>query len=216
MRVPSEDLSRVDAAQLRLVAVATTSIDDAAVTQPSTLPGWSVGHVLTHIARNADSHRRRAEAAGSGVVVEQYIGGYEGRAAEIETGATRSARELIDDVRSSANRLISAWVGLPVGAWMATTRDVGGTERPLRELPARRWQELEVHLVDLRVGVTHQDWSDEFVSAWLPRLRVSLPRRLPANEQMPQRACFSNDREELAWLYGRLDRPDLPALRAWG
>ncbi|MET0910545.1 MAG: maleylpyruvate isomerase N-terminal domain-containing protein, partial [Ilumatobacteraceae bacterium] len=42
---------------------------------PSLLPGWTRGHVLTHIARNADSFVRLLEAAGRGEVVTQYAGG---------------------------------------------------------------------------------------------------------------------------------------------
>ena len=32
--------------------------------RPSLLPGWTVGHVLTHLARNADSMTRVLVAAG--------------------------------------------------------------------------------------------------------------------------------------------------------
>jgi maleylpyruvate isomerase len=213
---PTQDLSRVAEAHRRFVGAVTATIDDAAVARPSLLPGWSIGHVMTHVARNADSHRRRAEAAAIGHVVEQYDGGYDGRAAEIETGATRSARALIDDVRISGDRLASTWLELPFAAWEATTRDVGGRERPLNALPARRWQELEVHVVDLGVGVTHLHWSSDFVFVWLPRLRASAPLRLAAGINLPDERRFTDDREELAWLYGRLERPDLPVLAPWG
>jgi len=36
--------------------------DDATMRRPSRLPSWTVGHVLTHLARNADSVVRRLEA----------------------------------------------------------------------------------------------------------------------------------------------------------
>ena len=54
---------------------------------PSLLPGWTRGHVLTHIARNADSFVRVLEAARRGEVVTQYEGGVDGRNADIEAGA---------------------------------------------------------------------------------------------------------------------------------
>jgi maleylpyruvate isomerase len=213
-RRPSEDLDRVAEAQRRFLAAA-GSLDDAAVARPSMLPGWTVGHIMTHVARNADSHRRRAQAATKGEIAEQYEGGYEGRAAEVEAGARRSARQFIDDVRASADQMMSTWLGLSDPAWDAITRDVGGRQRPLRALPGRRWQELEVHLVDLGVGVTHRSWSPDFLSVWLPRLRSSLPLRLPAGTEAPAEASFADDRDELAWLYGRLERPDLPTLLPW-
>ena len=43
------------------------------------LPEWSVGHVMTHLARNAEAMVRRVEAATRGEVIDQYAGGVEGR-----------------------------------------------------------------------------------------------------------------------------------------
>ena len=53
-------IAEVDRATARLLATART-LDDDAVRAPSPLPGWTRGHVLTHVARNADSRswRRR-------------------------------------------------------------------------------------------------------------------------------------------------------------
>ena len=190
-------------------------LTDAAVRQSIGLEGWTRGHVLTHLARNADSHCRRAAAAVRGEVIEQYAGGFEGRAAEIEAGAGRSAEVLITEFRTSSDALAAAWRGLPLPAWSQTTRDVGGRERPLRALPSRRWQELEVHLVDLEVGVTYAQWSDDFVAVFLPRLRATVTDRLPEGARL-KALNFGDPREELAWLYGRLPRPDLPDLAPWG
>jgi hypothetical protein len=109
--------------------------------------------------------------------------------------------------------LEQAWRTVPDAAWVGITRDVSGLERPLHALPARRWQELEVHLVDLDIGVSHRDWSDDFVTAWLPKTRAVMTEMLPAGVELPD---LGDPRDELAWLYGRLRRKDLPALPAWG
>ncbi len=93
------------------------------------------------------------------------------------------------------------------------TTDVSGTARPLSDLPARRWQELEVHLVDLDLGVGFDSWSDEFVATFLPTWRATLSARLGA--QPAPTAGLLDRREELAWLYGRLHRADLPELVPW-
>jgi maleylpyruvate isomerase len=209
---PEADLGRVAAAQARLMATLRVLVDDD-TRRPSALPGWSVGHVLTHIARNADSHRRRAEAAAKQQLIEQYTGGYAGRAQEIEMGAGRNRADLVYDVRRTADQLQSTWEGLPQDAWRFPTRDVAGRERPLNVLPRRRWQELEIHVIDLKLGPTHRDWSDEFVEQWLPRLRLELPGRLPTGVRPP---TTLDERDELAWLFGRLDGPDLPKLAPWG
>jgi maleylpyruvate isomerase len=209
----ARDLGRVAGAQQRFEG-AIASFGDEQVRQPSVLPDWTVGHVLSHVARNADSHRRRAEAAVQGEIVDQYPGGFPARAAEIDEGAGRPAAVLIEDVRTSAAALAEAWSRVHADAWANVTRDVGGRERPLHALVGRRWQELEVHLVDLGVGVTHRDWSDEFVAFWLPRLREGARGRLAAGVELPSPGAL-DDRDELAWLYGRLDRDDLPELAPW-
>jgi hypothetical protein len=103
----------------------------------------------------------------------------------------------------------TAWRAAPESAWTNLTRDVRGRERPLAALVLRRWQELEVHLVDLGRGITHREWSDDFVGEWLPRLREFFPGR-------PETPADLDERDELAWLYGRLQRDDLPVLPSWG
>src|ERR1700676_2159002 len=113
---PSDLLERVADAQGRF-EVAIAELDDGRATRPSGLPQWTVGHVLTHVARNADSHVRRAEGAVLGEVVDQYRGGYEGREREIAAGASRNARTLVADVRESAERLRLTWRDLPAPAW---------------------------------------------------------------------------------------------------
>ena len=147
-------------------------------------------------------------------MVDQYPGGVEGRGAEIDAGARRGARALIDDVRDTSATLQAVWESTPPSAWSVLSRDVGGRERTLYELPARRWQELEVHVIDLGIGITYRDWPDDFVARALPRLRADAVARLPAGAQLPQSGLL-DDREELAWLYGRLERPDLPELGHW-
>ena len=202
----ADDLARVASAQARFEA-AVADLSDAQARAASLLPGWTVGHVLTHVARNADSHVRRCQGA-----VDQYEGGAEGRAAEIEAGASRPAADLVEDVRASGAAALAAFAAVPDDGWDAVSRDVGGVERPLRDLPSRRWQELEVHVVDLGLGVTHRDWPDEFVSAWLPRIRASMASRVGTPLETP---AGLDPHGELAWLYGRLTGPDWPVLPTW-
>ncbi len=210
---PELDLTRAHDAQVRFEA-AIADLDDGEIDRPSLLPGWTIGHVLTHVARNADSHRRRALAAERHEMVDQYEGGFAGRAAAIDEGAGRRADEIIADVKASALALEETWGSVPDSAWPNITRDVGGRERPLYALPARRWQELEVHVADLGTGPTYADWSEDFVRERLPELRASLSLRLPEGEVGPAEGVLE-PREELAWLYGRLSRPGLPVLSAW-
>lgn len=212
MTFPAGDIEHVRDAHRRFIG-RVESLDDEVLRQPSLLPGWTVAHVLAHVAGNADSHVRRTQAAIKGLMVDQYPGGMDGRAAEIEAAAQQPAPQLIADVRRSAQAVDEAWRA-PLGeAWTRITRDVGGRERALSELPARRWQEVEVHLVDLGIGVSYRDWPDDFVAAWLPRVRAHMADRVAAGFDLPH---FDDGRDELAWLYGRLHRDDLPSLPPWG
>ena len=212
MLVPEADIARVADAHARLCD-AIQGLADTDVRRPSLLPGWSVGHVLTHIARNADSHIRRTAAAAQGEMTDQYEGGFAGREAEIEAGAGRSAAEIVADVRQSADTVDAAWRSVEPSTWAGRTRDVNGRQRPLFELPSRRWQEVEVHLVDIDVGVAHRDWPADFVLVWLPRTRERVAGQLPPE---PAGLQFDDPRDELAWLYGRFTRDDLPQPPSWG
>ena len=212
MQAPGADLVWMVDAHARLVRQLDGITDDD-VGRPTGLPRWRVGHVLTHLARTAASHLRRIAAASRGEAVDQYDGGPEGRATEIEAGARRPAGDLVADVRASAENVDESFAAVRPEQWTARSRDIGGQERCLFELPARRWQEVEVHLVDLDVGVTPLDWPDAFVQYWLPRTRERAWRSF---QPEARRAHFDHPAEELAWLYGRLRRPDLPELPAWG
>ncbi|MBV8161133.1 MAG: maleylpyruvate isomerase N-terminal domain-containing protein [Acidimicrobiia bacterium] len=212
MPTPTREIGCVADAHRRLLSVV-DAMTDADMRRASLLPGWTVGHVLTHVARNADSHVRRTEAARRGEMADQYNGGYAGREAEIDTGAGRSAVEIVHDVRQTAHAVDEVWLTLPGEAWAGRTRDVSGRERPLFELPSRRWQEIEVHMVDLGAGVSHRDWPEEFVLQWLPRTRERMWPQLPVEAGEVR---FEHPSDELAWLYGRLKGGGLPELPAWG
>src|SRR5690242_18243625 len=86
----------------RLLATA-ASLDDPAA--PSLCEGWTRGHVLTHVARNAEAIDRLAQWAMDGERRAMYPGGTRARDAEIEAGAGRSRAQLVEDVRSTAEAL---------------------------------------------------------------------------------------------------------------
>jgi maleylpyruvate isomerase len=194
------------AAHTRLM-VTLDGLNDEVARRPSLLPGWSVGHVLTHVARNADSHVRRMEGAIRDEVMDQYEGGYEGREADIEAGAGRSAPELVADVRASNAALEAAWDSLPDVAWSRFGRAVGGKLGPMDALPFSRLREVEVHHLDLGLDYGSTDWSDAFVSEELPRLLASLPDRL-ADPAARRRLC--------AWLLSRSPEPGTMSIEPWG
>lgn len=154
------------------------NIDDDAARAPSLLPGWSRGHLLTHLARNADSHVRMLDGAMQGEVLEQYVGGREGRAAAIESGADRPPAELVEDVRASAARLDGAWDRMTPEAWEREVQPTRGS-LPASMLPGARRREVEVHRVDLGLGYGPQDWPKDFVELELSQAIDGARDRLP-------------------------------------
>jgi maleylpyruvate isomerase len=73
----------------RLITSA-SALDDPGVTGASVLPGWTRGHVLTHISRNADGATNLLTWARTGVPTPQYAS-LDQRARDIEAGAGRRA-----------------------------------------------------------------------------------------------------------------------------
>ncbi len=153
-------------------------VDDVVVHRPSRLPGWSIGHVLSHLARNADSLVRMLEAAGDGRSVAQYPGGPSQRDGEIETGASRNAAAIVNDLRTSAERLDGAFAGASPAAWAGAGRTREGDPAPCSLFPLRRLGEVELHHVDLGLGYEPGDWPADFVELALPGVLAGLPGRL--------------------------------------
>ncbi len=174
------------------------TVDDLVMRRPSRLPGWTVGHVLTHVARNADSFVRVLEAAAEGRSVSQYPGGTAQRNGEIETGAQRNSAAIVKDVRSSSERLNSTFAGTLPEVWRATWDAGNGRTLRYAELPWRRLREVEFHHVDLGLGYEMTTWSDEFVMMALHDSLKRLPERIEDEEQ---RLAF------LAWVAGRRESP---------
>ena len=191
-------------AQQRLMG-SLAGLGDDDVRAPSLLPGWTVGHVLTHLARNADGLGRRMAGALEGRDVPKYPGGAAQREEEIESGAGRPAQEIISDLEASQVRLEEvlrryAEAGFPNGHFL------GGEHYGVVECPAHRLREVEMHHADLGLGYGPSDWPEEYVAWDLPVLLATVPERLGSADD---RRMF------LAWLAGRGPLDTAPALAPW-
>src|SRR5262252_8769410 len=98
-------ISRIAEADGRLIASASALTDDQ-LRVPSLLPGWSRGHVLTHIARNADGLSNLLTWAKTGTETPQYES-WEARNAQIDDGANRPADDIIADLSRSSEAFVS-------------------------------------------------------------------------------------------------------------
>ena len=118
--------------------------------------------MLTHLARNADSVVRMVEAAQRGEVVWQYADGQRER--EIEEGAGRSARALVDDVARAADSVASAFAATSDEVWANGMCKVRAGDCPINLVPLRRWREVELHHADLGLGFGFTDLSPAYVA----------------------------------------------------
>ncbi len=152
----------------RLLATA-DALTDAQAHGSSLLPGWTRGHVLTHLARNADGFRRLFHWARTGAETPMYASD-EARDRDIADGAGRSATDLAADARRSAAMFAAAAAGLPAAAWDVPVRARYGPSFPARVILSRRRSEVEFHHVDLAGGYRPEDWPDDWVRASLTRV----------------------------------------------
>jgi maleylpyruvate isomerase len=148
-------------------------LDDTSIREPSLLPGWSRGHVLTHVARNADGLANLARWAWTGVRTPMYES-REKRDADIETGAS----ELRADLSAAQQRFVDAFAQT-AGAEHLSTVTFGRDDRVATadELPMIRLSEVEIHHVDLDLGYTPAHWPESFVERMLSRVCDDLGKR---------------------------------------
>jgi maleylpyruvate isomerase len=163
-------LAEVDRATARLLDTAAALDGDPATR--SLLPGWSRGHLLTHVARNADGLVNLLTWAGTGVVTPQYASRQK-RDADIEAGSGRPWAVLVADVRDSAARFAEAASALDAEAW-AVLLDLPRGPSPVALVPWRRLREVEVHHVDLAASYTPADWPESFAHRLLHEIAGGL------------------------------------------
>ncbi|WP_221361190.1 maleylpyruvate isomerase family mycothiol-dependent enzyme [Streptomyces beigongshangae] len=194
-----------DATERLLNAVA--ALDDTGVTEPSRLPGWSRGHVLAHLARNADALVNVLEGR------PMYVSA-EDRDADIERDAPRPLRTHLADLRDSAARFHGVWSGL--ADWSRVVELRNGVTDTAARVPFRRWIEVELHHVDLGIGYEPEDLPPDFVE----REIVFLADRFAGHPGVPPTRVTDGAR---AWRTGRdgEEGPEVtvtgpaPALLGW-
>lgn len=147
------DLASVHEATDRLLNAA-ASWDNASTAEPSRLPGWTRGHVLAHIARNADALVNVLQ--GRPMYADAAT-----RDADIERDAGRPLDVQLADLRESADGF-DAVSGEPAD-WDRTVELRNGVTDSAARIPFRRWVEVALHHVDLGVGYELEDLPEEFV-----------------------------------------------------
>jgi maleylpyruvate isomerase len=211
------------------------SLTDEQCREPSLLPSWTRGHVLTHLARNADALRNLVHWARTGEETPMYPS-REARAAAIEEGAGRSANELRRDLEEAGARLIDDLRTLTDEQWHRRVK-WGRVDREddASRVPVLRRTEVEVHHVDLDLDYTVAHWPEDFVEDLLAESAAEFSTRdgvqgfvLVGNDDEGRWTVGSGGQEIngpppalLGWLIGRTDgtglhsEDPLPRIEAW-
>ncbi|MEV5320944.1 maleylpyruvate isomerase family mycothiol-dependent enzyme [Streptomyces sp. NPDC052687] len=189
----ARDLVSVREATDRLLSAA-AELDNADVTHPSRLPGWSRGHVLAHLARNADALVNVLEGR------PMYVSA-EARDADIERDAPRPLDAQLADVRASAERFQET--GAAPADWSRTVELRNGVTDSASRVPFRRWVEVELHHVDLGIGYELEDLPAEFTEREID----FLADRFTGHPDVPPTRLTDGTR---AWSTGRAaDDPEV-------
>ncbi|MDX3373873.1 maleylpyruvate isomerase family mycothiol-dependent enzyme [Streptomyces sp. ME02-6991-2A] len=175
----AHDLGAVHEATDRLLNEA-GKWDNAALAEPSRLPGWSRGHVLAHLSRNAD-------ALGNVLRGLPMYASSETRDADIETGSARPLAEQLADFEASAGRF--AAVADEPADWSRTVTLRHGVTDSASRVPFRRLIELEIHHVDLDTGYELEDLPAEFTE----REIAFLTERFSGHPEVPATTVTAED-----------------------
>ncbi|MDI3421373.1 maleylpyruvate isomerase family mycothiol-dependent enzyme [Streptomyces luteolus] len=183
------DLESLREATDRLLT-AVGKLDNAAVAAPSRLPGWTRGHVLAHVSRNAD-------ALVNVLAGRPMYASAADRDGDIERDAPRPQPEQLADLRESAERFLEA---TSVDAdWSRTVELRNGVTDTASRVPFRRLIEVELHHVDLNIGYELEDLSADFTR----REITFLADRFSGNSTVPEIAVTATDGGQ--WTTGRQD-----------
>lgn len=194
-------------------------LSDASARAPSRLPGWSRGHVLTHLARNAEGGIRLLGWARTGVPSYEYES-IEARAAAIEAGAGRPASILIEDVRITADGFFKAAQLLPDDAWQSEVVWTSGHRTHADHVIRSRLAEVFIHHVDLDVGYGPSSWPVTFTGDILDivvdggepsvdLVATDSGRQWHVGSGPPTDTLVATQAQLLAWFAGRSDGSDI-------
>ena len=165
------DRLSVTAATERLVT-SISELSDEDIRCASLLPGWTIGHCLTHLARNADGICNLVTWAISGQRTPMYPSMAD-RDADIESGAGRGANEHRDDIASTALRLDAAFDQLANAGADALERLVifgappsdTPPNTPAVDLAFARLREVTIHHADLGLAdFGYADFDEAFTA----------------------------------------------------
>jgi maleylpyruvate isomerase len=156
------------------------------------------------LARNADSHVHLFQSAVRGEVGKQYPS-IEKRNADIESGSSRNASDLVIDLRLSIYGLEAAWASANEKVWSGQGRGLSGNVIEMSSIVFLRWREVEIHHADLGFEFGYDDLTDLYVRLELDQQVMLWRSRKPMGmTELPDIAKKLQPSQRLAWLMGRV------------
>ena len=193
------DLATVDT-HTDLLLATVRALDPAQVAGPSLCEGWTKGHVLAHVSRNADALLNLVTSAVTGENVPMYASA-EARDVDIEAGARRPLDEQITDLETSAARLRAASQGLTDDLSDHTVTARNNVVVRVGTLPFMRLREVVYHHADLGAGFGF----DDVDPALALRFVQDQVRRLRARSETPSMTISTDEGD--AWTIGDGEAP---------
>lgn len=215
---PHPDLiARADQALVRTV----DALSDHEYAEPSQLPGWTRGHVVAHLALNAEGLAGVLHGAHIGRPQPMYATP-EARDADIAELATAEPTELRERFLAATARFGEALEAMSESDWDGRfERTPGGPDFALGNVVLMRLREVEIHHADLRAGYSHADWPQDTAVRFfehdagrydgppLTAHATDLDRRIPLGTPTDDDPVVSGPVSALAWWATGRDPGDL-------
>jgi maleylpyruvate isomerase len=140
--------------------------------EPSVLPGWTRGHVVAHLALNAEG----LAGAVDGLAHERDVPIYESddrRNSDIEELSGAEPAEIRERLFAAGQALRDALSSLDEEQWAGSVHRLpGGPVLSMATIPETRRREVEIHHADMDAGYGHEDWPEDFQIALLDTVTV--------------------------------------------
>jgi maleylpyruvate isomerase len=160
--VDQTDLDELTEASHRLVRTV-DGMAETAYAEPSLLPDWTRGHVVAHLALNAEALSDVLRGLGEGRKVPMYAS-QEARDSDIATLGTAEPEALRSRLLGAVTDFSDGVLLVPDEAWdteIERTSD-GATTFKAAAILGMRHREVEIHHADLGLDYTHADWPSSF------------------------------------------------------
>ena len=157
-RPSPEMIHRADQALVRTV----DGLPDEDYARDSLLPGWSRGHVVAHLALNAEGLAGVLHGAHIGRPQPMYASP-EARDEDIASLTSEGPAALRTRFLTSTTQFAQALEAMHEDDWAGRfERTPGGPDFALGNVALMRVREVHIHHADLGAGYTPEDWPEDF------------------------------------------------------